>query len=465
MEPDKRHEAMKTRGRGELMGGNRISVIGTGYVGLVGGVCLADFGNFVINADIDQGKIKKLKAGEIPIYEPGLQEIFDRVTQQGRIDFTTDLKKALDNSEIIFIAVGTPPQEDGSVDLKYVLEVAREIGRNISEHKIVVNKSTVPVGTGQVVKKTIEQELKRRGAKTSFDVVSNPEFLREGKAVFDFTHPDRIVIGTESKEAQEKLQEVYRPLYLNNTPFMFCNMETAELIKYACNAFLATKISFINEMANLCEKVNANIKDVARAMGMDGRISPKFLHPGPGYGGSCFPKDTRAIVKIAEANGVQLKTVKAVIETNEAQKFLMVDKIVSKMGPFQGKTLAILGLTFKPETDDMREAPSLTIIPEIIRQGARVRVFDPEGFKEAFWRLQSFADNITYCNSEYEAAEGAHALIIITEWNQFRKMDLNRISRLLQEPYFFDLRNIYTRKEVLNAGLNYIGVGIPDNNI
>ena len=348
---------------------NKISVIGTGYVGLVGGVCMADFGNNVINVDIDEEKIRMLKNGEIPIYEPGLEVQFERNVDEGRIEFTTDLKSAIEESEVIFISVGTPSDENGKANLCYVKDVAHSIGKYMNDYKVVVDKSTVPVGTGRKVESIIQDELDKRGKNYNFDVVSNPEFLREGKAVYDFTHPDRVVIGTESEKAQKILKEVYRPLYLNNTPFVFTNLETAEMIKYASNAFLATKISFINEMANLCEEVNANVQAVARAMGMDGRIGDKFLHAGPGYGGSCFPKDTRAITNIAEETGVELKVIKAGIEANEKQKQRMVDKIVSRLNSLKDKTIGVLGLTFKPETDDMKETPSLTIMPQLIEMG------------------------------------------------------------------------------------------------
>ncbi|ACL71022.1 UDP-glucose dehydrogenase family protein [Halothermothrix orenii] len=438
---------------------NKISVIGTGYVGLVSGVCLADFGNTVINVDIDEEKINKLNNGEVPIYEPGLSEYLQRNFESGRISFTTDVKEAIENSGVVFIAVGTPPKDDGSADLQYVLSVARDIGKYMNGYKVIVDKSTVPIGTGRKVAAVIQEELDKRGVDYKFDVVSNPEFLREGKAVYDFTHPDRVVIGTESEKARDILKEVYRALYLNDTPFVFTNLETAEMIKYASNAFLATKISFINEISVLCEKVNADVQVVAKAMGMDGRIGDKFLHAGPGYGGSCFPKDTRAIVRIAAENGVDLKVIKAGIEANENQKLYMVEKIVNKLGDLKGKTLGILGLSFKPETDDMREAPALTIIPELIKRGARIRAFDPEGIKEATWRLKDYEKDIIYCDNEYEVMKGSNALVLLTEWNQFRRLDLKRVKELLADPVFFDLRNVYEVEEVEKVGLEYIGVG------
>jgi UDPglucose 6-dehydrogenase len=349
---------------------------------------LANFGNNIINVDIDAEKIDKLDKGEVPIYEPGLNDMLEKNVREDRITFTTDVESSIKESEVIFIAVGTPPAEDGSADLKHVLDVAHTIGKNMNNYKAVVDKSTVPVGTGRKVAEVIQSELDNRGVDYNFDVVSNPEFLREGKAVYDFTHPDRIVIGTESVRARKILREVYRPLYLNDIPFVFTNLETAEMIKYASNAFLATKISFINEMSVLCEKVNANVQQVAKAMGMDGRIGGKFLHSGPGYGGSCFPKDTRAIVRIAEENGADLKVIQAGIEANEAQKQHMVEKIVDKLDNLKGKTLGILGLSFKPETDDMRESPALIILPKLIERGAKIRAYDPEAIKEATWRIR-----------------------------------------------------------------------------
>ncbi|HDT11992.1 MAG TPA: UDP-glucose/GDP-mannose dehydrogenase family protein, partial [bacterium] len=375
----------------------KIGVIGSGYVGLVAGACLADFGHEVICMDVDEKKIEDLKNSIMPIYEPGLDDVVDRNFRYGRLSFTTDIEFTVKNTDVLFIAVGTPPKDDGSADLQYVLSVARDIGKYMDDYKVVVDKSTVPVGTGKLVKKTINEELDKRGVKTDFDVVSNPEFLREGKSIHDFTHPDRIVIGCESDKAAELMKKVYRVLYINNTPFLFTNIETAELIKYAGNAFLAVKISFINEMALLAEKVGGNVQEIAKAMGMDGRISSKFLHAGCGYGGSCFPKDTKAIVDIAKNNGAELKIIESAIEANEKQKIKMVEKITDSMGDIKGKTIAVLGLTFKPETDDMRDAPSLVIIPELIKKGAEIKTFCPQGFKEAKWRLEKWSNDITYC--------------------------------------------------------------------
>ncbi len=440
---------------------NKLSIIGTGYVGLVGGVCLADFGNRVINVDINEDKINRLNRGEVPIYEPGLREIMERNVKDNRISFTTDIKIAVEESEVIFISVGTPDDGNGRADLQHVLKVAETIGHYMNDYKIIVDKSTVPVGTGRKVAEVINKELQKRNEKIKFDVVSNPEFLREGKAVYDFTHPDRIVIGTESKKAREILKEVYRPLYLNNIPFVFSNIETAEMIKYASNAFLATKISYINEMAILCEKVNANVQQVAKTMGMDGRIGDKFLHSGPGYGGSCFPKDTNAIVKIAEDKGVELQVIKAGIEANKKQKLYIVEKIKNKLGELKGKNLGILGLSFKPETDDMREAPALTIIPELIEKGAKIKAYDPQAMEEAAVLLSDYEKDILYCANEYEVMKGADAVVIITEWNQFRRLDLLRVKKMLKTPVFFDLRNVYEPQEVSKAGIDYIGVGVP----
>lgn len=439
---------------------NKISIIGTGYVGLVGGVCLADFGNNIINVDIVEEKINKLKEGVSPIYEPGLEGLMERNIKAGRINFTTDVEAAIKASEVIFISVGTPSADNGDADLSYVLSVAETIGKYINGYKVVVDKSTVPIGTGRKVAKKIEAQMDDRGVDYDFDVVSNPEFLREGKAVYDFTHPDRIIIGTESERAGNILKEVYRALYLNNTPFVFTNLETAEMIKYASNAFLATKISFINEMSILCEKVGANVQQVATAMGMDGRISSKFLHAGPGYGGSCFPKDTKAIVRIAEDNGVDLKVIKAGIDANEEQKLYMVEKIASHFGDLNGKTLGILGLSFKPETDDMRESPALIIIPELIKAGVKIRAYDPEAIEEAIWRLKSYNEYITYCDNEYEVMRNADALVLLTEWNQFRRLNLSKVKELLARPIFFDLRNVYEIEEVEKIGIEYIGVGV-----
>jgi len=438
---------------------HRIGIIGSGYVGLVTGACLADFGMKVICVDVDEEKINQLKEGKIPIYEPGLEQLVERNTYYKRLSFTTDLKEAVHNSDVIFIAVGTPPAEDGSADIAHVLKAAEDIAYHMNEYKVIVDKSTVPVGTGQKVKKTIQSVLKKRNVQIDFDVVSNPEFLREGSAIYDFTHPDRVVIGGESQKAIEIMKDVYDVLYLNETPFIITNIETAEMIKYASNGFLAMKITYINEIANLCEKVGANVQEVARAMGRDGRIGPKFLHPGPGYGGSCFPKDTRALASIARAHHSPVTLIEATIEANERQKLIMVKKVTDALGDLNNKTLAILGVTFKQNTDDMRESPALTIIGELEKLGAKFRIYDPQGMKEAKWRLKAIEEKCVYCKDEYDAVKDADALLIITEWNQFRNLDIDTIKSSMKGNYFFDFRNIYDREYIENKGFNYYAVG------
>jgi UDPglucose 6-dehydrogenase len=439
---------------------SNIAVVGTGYVGLVTGTILSDFGHSIICVDNDAKKVERLKRGEVPIFEPGLDPIVERNVLYKRLSFTTDTAAAVKASDVIFIAVGTPPADDGSADLKYVEQVARDIARAMDTYKVIVDKSTVPIGTGQKVKGWVSEELAARGADIPFDVVSNPEFLREGSAVQDFTHPDRVVLGAESEQAMEIMKEVYRVLYLNETPFVETNIETAEMIKYASNAFLALKITYINEVANLCEKVGANVQDVARAMGRDGRISPKFLHAGPGYGGSCFPKDTLALAEIGRAAGARIELIEQTVKSNEHQKHLMAQKIINAMGSVEGKTLAVLGLAFKPNTDDMRESPAITILEELAAAGARFRVYDPEAMEEAAWRLAAIKDRVEYAAGEYETMEGADAVVIMTEWNQFRNLDLGRVKKLLAAPFFFDLRNIYRRSMVEEAGFTYTGVGV-----
>jgi UDPglucose 6-dehydrogenase len=439
-----------------------ITIVGTGYVGLVSGACLADFGNTVVCVDSDTEKIARLKNGEIIIFEPGLDEVVERNVKVGRLTFTTELASTLNKCDVIFIAVGTPPAEDGSADLQYVEQVTRQIGRFINKYIIVVDKSTVPIGTGQKVKRWISDEIAKRGLNIEFDVVSNPEFLREGTAVYDFTHPDRVVIGAESEKARNIMKNVYRVLYLNETPYIETNIESAEMIKYASNAFLAVKISFINEIANLCEKTGANVKHIAKAMGKDGRIGSKFLHPGPGYGGSCFPKDTRAFAAIARLNNSPLSIVETTITANELQKTKMINKIEKGMGGYGSlseKTIAILGLAFKNNTNDMRESPSIDICEGLVKLGARLRLYDPAAMNEAIWRLKSIEKHIVFADNEYNAIDGSHALVLATEWNQFRNLDLEKINKLLLSPYFFDLRNIYNKDEVTSAGLNYFGVG------
>src|SRR6056297_2976995 len=446
---------------------SKITVIGTGYVGLVTGSCLSDFGHKITCVDNDKKKIARLLKGEIPIYEPGLEAIVERNAYYGRLNFSTDTAGAVRESDVIFIAVGTPPADDGSADLQYVEAVARDIARAMDGYRVIVDKSTVPIGTGAKVRSWIREELDARGLDYDFDVVSNPEFLREGSAVQDFTHPDRIVVGTESDRARDTMRQVYRVLYLNETPFIETNIETAEMIKYSANAFLAMKITFINEVANLSEKVGANVQDVARAMGRDGRISPKFLHAGPGYGGSCFPKDTRALAEIGKAAGARQYLIERTVESNEQQKHLMADKVSSALsaagaasGDLSVKTLAVLGLAFKPNTDDMRESPAITIISDLAAAGAHFRAYDPEAMEEAAWRLEHVKDHVAFTADEYEAMDGADAVLILTEWNQFRNLDLQRVKELLRQPYFFDLRNIYNRPMLEELGFNYIGVGV-----
>jgi UDPglucose 6-dehydrogenase len=443
-----------------------IVVIGAGYVGSTSGACLADFGNHVICVDMDTEKIKMLKRGKLPIYEPGLDAVVERNIRAGRLVFTSDLAPALTESTVVFITVGTPPADDGGVDLSHIETAARNIGAHIEKYTVVVNKSTVPIGTGRMVEGWIREELEKRGKadKTvEFDVVSNPEFLREGSAVYDFTHPDRVVIGTDSKHAKHVMKKVYRSLYLSETPYIETTPESAEMIKYASNAFLAVKITFINEIANLCEKTGANVQDVALAMGRDNRIGAKFLHPGPGYGGSCFPKDTRALAKAGREHSEIQRIVEAAIGANDAQKIRAAKKIETTLdGSLQGKTLAVLGLAFKPNTSDIREAPAIFIAEYLAGKGAKLRVYDPAAMKEAEKRLAPLGDSVYFAGDEYDAVKSASALLILTEWNQFRNLDLFKVKESLALPYFFDFRNIYKRKEVEAAGLYYLGTGKPE---
>lgn len=438
----------------------KIAIAGTGYVGLVSGACLADFGNYVICIDNNEQKIEALKKGIIPIFEPGLDRVVERNTAAKRLHFTSNTADAVRESDVIFIAVGTPPMEDGSADLKYVETVAREIARAMNGYKVIVDKSTVPVGTARSVTAWINDELNKQHKQCEFDVVSNPEFLREGNAVQDFTHPDRVVIGAESERAAALMKDVYRALYLNETPYIETNLETAEMIKYASNAFLAVKITFINEIANLCEKAGANVQDVARAMGRDKRIGDKFLHAGPGYGGSCFPKDTKALVNIAKQYGSTLSVVESAIFANENQKLKMVDKIrLAVGGSVKGKKIAVLGLAFKPNTDDTRESPVLTIFPQLIKEGAEIRACDPAAIPEAKIRLEKENYAVSYFEDEYEAVKGADCLVIMTEWNAYRNLDLEKIKKDLKAPVLCDLRNVYKRKTVEKLGFTYVGVG------
>jgi UDPglucose 6-dehydrogenase len=431
----------------------RIAMIGTGYVGLVSGACFSEFGHHVACVDKDMSKIDALKCGRMPIYEPGLEEVVADNVKAGRLSFTGDLAASVREADAVFIAVGTPSRRgDGHADLTYVFAAAEEIAAALDGYTVVITKSTVPVGTGRKVEETI---LRIR-PNARVDVCSNPEFLREGSAIEDFRRPDRVVCGTTSDNARAVLRELYRPLFLNETPMLFTSRETSELIKYAANAFLATKITFINEMADICERVGANVQDVARGIGLDGRIGAKFLHAGPGYGGSCFPKDTVALLKTAQDVGAPSRIVEAVAKVNEARKERMAEKIVAAFGGVSGKTIAVLGLTFKPNTDDMRESPSLVILPELTKQGARVRCYDPEGMNEAKKHL-----DVEMCPDAYAALEGADGVVILTEWNEFRALDLNTAKRLLKRPLMVDLRNIYRPDEMAKMGFSYVSIGRP----
>ncbi len=434
----------------------RIAVIGTGYVGLVSGACFSEFGVDVVCVDRDAEKIERLKKGEIPIYEPGLDNLVADNAASGRLTFTTDIKAAVAGADAVFIAVGTPSRRgDGHADLSYVYGAAMDIAAHLTGYAVVVTKSTVPVGTGRQV----ERIIRAARPELAFDVASNPEFLREGSAINDFMRPDRVVIGAESERAQKVMRQLYRVLYLIETPIMFTSLETSELIKYAANTFLATKITFINEIADLCEKVGANVHDVAKGIGLDGRIGKKFLHAGPGYGGSCFPKDTLALVKTAQDYGAPLRIIETVVDVNDKRKRKMAEKITAACGgSVAGKTIAVLGLTFKPNTDDMRDAPSVSIIPALEEAGAVVRAFDPEGMEEA----KKMLPKVIYCTDAYDTMKGADALVLLTEWNQFRNLDLPRAKSLLKSPILIDLRNVYTPADVKAAGFRYTSIGRPD---
>lgn len=436
-----------------------IAVIGTGYVGLVTGVIMAEFGSHVLCMDVDTQKIMDLKNGISPIYEPNLENLIHKNIKGKRLTFTDNIKEAVEKSDIIFIAVGTPSNSDGTTDLHYVLEVATSIGEHINGYKVIVDKSTVPIGTGQKVKSIIKSKLKERNQNYEFDIVSNPEFLREGKAVNDCLRPDRVVIGCENEKSKEIMKKVYDVLYINETPFVFTNIETAEMIKYASNAFLAVKISFINEIALLSEKIGANTQEIARAMGMDGRISPKFLHCGPGYGGSCFPKDTKAIVSIGKEYGEEMYVIKAAIDANEKQKRKTLEKIINTMNGVSGKTIGVLGLSFKPDTDDMRDAPSIDIIKGLVNAGAKIHAFCPEGIKESRWRLAEIEKNIIYCADEYSVANDVDGLVLLTEWNQFRGMNLKNISSRMKNNYYFDLRNVHVKDNNVRDLFKYYPMG------
>ncbi len=431
----------------------RVAMIGTGYVGLVSGACFADFGHEVTCVDKDAGKIAALERGEIPIYEPGLDDLVASNVKAGRLKFATELAPAVKAADAVFIAVGTPSRRgDGHADLTFVHEAAREIARALKGFTVVITKSTVPVGTGDEVERVIAEAR----ADCDCAVVSNPEFLREGAAIRDFKHPDRIVIGTEDKRAREVMSELYRPLYLNRAPLLFTDRRTAELIKYAANAFLATKITFINEIADLAEKVGADVQEIARGIGLDNRIGGKFLHAGPGFGGSCFPKDTLALMKTGQDYAAPLRIVEAVVSVNDQRKRAMARKVAHALGgELRGKTVAVLGLTFKPNTDDMREAPSIPLITALQDMGAKVRVYDPIGTEQA----KSYIDKVTFCADAYDCAKGASALVIVTEWEQFRALDFGRLREVMAQPVLVDLRNIYSADEVARHGFAYESVG------
>jgi UDPglucose 6-dehydrogenase len=429
-----------------------IAVIGTGYVGLVSGACFAEFGVDVTCVDVDEVKINKLNSGVIPIYEPGLDVIVKKNVDAGRLRFTTDIDSAVKGAQVVFLAVGTPPKDDGSPDMSFYQTAACNIAKALNGYKVLVTKSTVPVGTGKWLREFVREHLE---IETEFGVASNPEFLREGAAIQDFMRPDRVVIGSNEERAIDVKKEVYRPLYLIETPIVITSLEAAELIKYAANAFLATKITFINEVANLCDAIGCDVHDVARGMGMDNRIGKKFLHPGPGYGGSCFPKDTRALTTVADQYGVETRIVDAVIEANERQRDAMIPKIEKLVGDVNGKTIGVLGLSFKPETDDMRESPAIEIINELLSRGASIRAFDPVAMDES----KHYLSGIEYADDEYSAIDQADVMIIVTEWNQFRALDLERVKSLLRSPKIADLRNIYEPKEMRELGFEYVGVG------
>jgi UDPglucose 6-dehydrogenase len=433
----------------------RIAMIGAGYVGLVSGACFSDFGHHVICVDSDEEKIAALKSGEIPIHEPGLSDLVASNARQGRLAFESEMKPAVGNAEVVFIAVGTPSRRgDGHADLSYVHAAARQIARALSKFTVVVTKSTVPVGTGDEVERLMREE----SPEAEFAVVSNPEFLREGAAIRDFKHPDRIVIGTDDARARSVMSEVYRPLHLNASPILYTDRRTAELTKYAANSFLATKVAFINEIADLAEKVGANVQEVARGIGLDNRIGSKFLHAGPGFGGSCFPKDTMALIKTGHDNETPLRIIETVVAVNDQRKRAMARKVANALGGnLRGKTIAVLGVTFKPNTDDMRDAPSIPLITVLQDMGAEVRAFDPVGMPQA----KKVLENVTFCDNAYDCANGAHALVIVTEWEQFRALDLKEMASVMASSVIVDLRNIYSPEEVIRNGFHYCGVGRP----
>jgi UDPglucose 6-dehydrogenase len=433
----------------------RIAMIGTGYVGLVSGACFSEFGVDVVCVDKDEGKIARLLDGVMPIFEPGLDKLVETNVRAGRLRFSTNLKESVAGADAVFIAVGTPSRRgDGHADLSFVYAVAREIADALTGYAVIVTKSTVPVGTGKEVGRIIREAR----PDAEFDMVSNPEFLREGSAINDFMRPDRVVIGTSSDRAKEIMRNLYRPLYLIETPIVFTALETSELTKYAANTFLATKITFINEIADLCEQLGCDVQDVAKGIGLDGRIGRKFLHAGPGYGGSCFPKDTLALVRTAQEAGSPLKIVETVVEVNDARKKQMAKRVIQALGgSAKDKTVAVLGVTFKPNTDDMRDSPSLDILPALQAAGATVRAFDPEGMAEA----KKLLDDIVWCDTAYECMGGADVVVIITEWNEFRALDLDRVKKLLRQPIIVDLRNVYDPQIMAGAGFTYISIGRP----
>ncbi|OGW70310.1 MAG: UDP-glucose 6-dehydrogenase [Nitrospirae bacterium RIFCSPLOWO2_01_FULL_62_17] len=432
-----------------------ISVIGTGYVGLVTGACFAEFGLNVICMDTDAKRIGKLEKGEVPFYEPGITELVAEGIRDGRLTFTTDIAKAVDEALVIFIAVGTPSRSDGSADLSYVEEVGRGIARHMTSYKVIATKSTVPVGTGEKVRAVITASQKNP---VRFDIVSNPEFLREGSAIEDFLRPNRIIIGADGAEAVAIMKDLYRPLYLIETPIVITDIPTAEMIKYASNAFLATKVSFINEIANLCEKVGADVQIVSKGMGLDHRIGSKFLHAGPGFGGSCFPKDVAALIQTGDRAGSEMQIAKAAAAVNERQKLAMVGKIERALGSLKGKTVGVLGLSFKPNTNDLREAPALTIIEGLLNAGCAVRAYDPAALEEGSKLLPKMMP----CGDPYEAAKGSDALVILTEWNQFRNLEFDRLKTLMRQPVLIDLRNVYEPERVAGMGFRYVSVGRPE---
>ncbi len=435
----------------------KIAIVGTGYVGLVSGACFAEMGADVTCVDVDKRKIEMLQKGQIPIYEPGLEELVERNVADGRLHFSTDLGECLDQVKIVFSAVGTPPDEDGSADLRYVLEVAREFGRKINQYTLLVTKSTVPVGTASKVKAAVVEELVKRGVDVPFDVASNPEFLKEGDAIDDFMKPDRVVVGVESDRAKELMERLYKPFMMNNYRMIFTDVASAEMIKYAANSMLATRISFMNDIANLCEIMGADVNMVRKGIGADARIGSKFLYPGCGYGGSCFPKDVKALIRTAAQQGYRMQVLEAVEAVNERQKGILFEKFERYFkGDIAGRSVAMWGLSFKPETDDMREAPSLVLIERLLAAGCKVRAFDPIAMDEARRRL---GDKIEYCSSKYDALEGADALMIVTEWKQFRLPNWSRVVELMKGRVVIDGRNIYDRQEVEAAGLDYLRIG------